>query len=213
MSKLFAFLVIPSVLAISSCWNKHPVDGVKEVNSVAVLITGDSIAKGLGKTLGLNTAISGITTQILLDRWFRMVEVHNPKKIILHIGVNDLILNIDINTTIYNLEKLNALCRDRCVFMVTPYWSYATPEQLVNGAKLNNFIRSNTGFIDYYYWSIEHFMDDYNSGDGLHPSQLGSDDLNKIILKETLCNPDTCNNRHCRIYTYVTSIFNKLCKE
>lgn len=167
---------------------------VTEIN-----LTGDSIAylnTQLAEVVPIkvvNSAIGGDTTCSLRERWNRDILMRKQKCVYIHIGVNDLVLNIPIEIIKENFIYFAQSCADYGMSLIIDNIA-AVPYQLTDEQvnPLNNWLEEvlhkdfpTIVIIDYFSWAAQAPSDMFYETDRrIHPSDKGYLDFANYSLEE-----------------------------
>lgn len=140
------FIILACLIAIGGffIFHKQSPKSICPLNNANILTIGDSLANGYGvdendsfaiqvpKILNKNPikrGINGETTIGLLARIDRELQVENLAAIIISIGGNDFLKNVDKNTTKRNLDLIveKAKAKNKCVVLL------GVPDGVFNG--------------------------------------------------------------------------------
>ncbi len=173
-----------------------------------VVILGDSITelypvKEIYDELPvLNSGVSGFKTQDILDRMDSMVYQYNPTKVILLIGINDLMPDKSKENQKYvvtNIEKIIALIKEKRssakIYLESIYpvntktrdGSEADDNEAIAevNAELEKYAKDNKViYIDMYHELLDKDGDfaKVYTNDGLHPNTMGYAKITSVLL-------------------------------
>lgn len=169
------------------------------------VIIGDSIALGLGPYLlsgsgpWTNSGVGSETSAMVWARWSAGVLVHNPVRVVILCGINDVGLSVLGTTTQANLASMMASAQlnhiDPIILTVGPHdvWGdveYWSPIQQGNTLALNVWIAANApGYgatiVDMYTWGVDPAHDGYVNpllyADYAHPNATGYGQLAALV--------------------------------
>lgn len=130
--------LILTLIILIGCSNNYTIQDVA--------IIGDSLVeRGDFKSIS-NYGIGGNTTSQVLER----VRNINEKNILIWVGVNDIALDFERETSFDNYNEIANLLNDKnkefCFILIIPVTEYTTFNSIIH--QYNNYIRSNFKYID-----------------------------------------------------------------